>query len=149
MNRRTLLGAGFSAAVSITALGNDEIASAEELTATAQAYPLTGEVLNSTNLTVTQAVLIDRFSALPDVKATVSVTTEGMITVGAAGDAIDQEAMTTLLKRNYVEIIDPLGEYLQEGLMVTTSLGEPPWNPPAVTPTPAASPAQTIVYQTI
>src|SRR5262245_46121216 len=128
MNRRQL--AVSSLATGVALIGGQRFsrgasAKSSALKITLQAYPLAVEALTGAVLAGARRVLLDRFEAAKAKGLRIDVYDDGKITISASSIDATQEEIASLVRRNFVEIIDPKGIYLTAGALVSTSLSGP------------------------
>jgi preprotein translocase subunit SecD len=102
--------------------------------------------LSSTLFERTLKVLTDRAEMLPGVQVTTKTPGNDFIVMTLTGVSDQEVSISTITERGWVEFIDPLETFLEQGTVVTTSGSPTPW-PRANGLAAAATPIP--VYQTI
>ncbi|MDP9366397.1 MAG: protein translocase subunit SecD [Chloroflexota bacterium] len=88
-----------------------------------QAQPVAGQEIDGDTLEGTRATLERRVNGLGVAEPLIQVRGDDQIIVELPGVEDPQEAVRTLQQTALLEIIDPQGQYLPEGVFVNTSLG--------------------------
>lgn len=106
--------------------------------------PLDGSDPSPEFVETTTAILAARADLLSDGRCAVSPMPDGRISITLSSEREQSFALGVLTTRGLVEVIDPRGEFMEEGVMVPTTFRSGAAATPVATATPAL-----LLYETI